>query len=300
MQVSNSLSFIVLALVLFVSCNEQSPKAYQTKKVSTEFSNQQITDNSEILDINKAPSVITRSIIEDEAGNIWFATFEGIIKYDGKTFKNITSGVSSSRFFSILQDSKGNFWFGSIGAGVYHYDGENFKVYTTNDGLINNEIVCIYEDENENIWFGANGGASVFDGKSFRNYKIDQDSIVEDKTSKYLSNMERPMIEVNSIIEDKKGNYWLATRGHTFLYDGTAFKIVKHNEEPFNNVRWIIRDKKGNIWLGSNNGLWCYNGDEFKNLTTDFIGYIYEDKTGNIWTSSQASFGWTLSNERKC
>jgi ligand-binding sensor domain-containing protein len=75
---------------------------------------------------SQGPNTITRNIIQDRKGNIWIAAFDGIFRYDGKSFINITSKVSSARFFSVLEDRKGNLWFGSIGSGVYYYDGRSF------------------------------------------------------------------------------------------------------------------------------------------------------------------------------
>ena len=247
------------------------------------------------LFVNNAPNSITRTIIQDKVGNIWFATFEGVIKYDGNSFINISKDVSQSRFFSILEDSKSNLWFGSIGSGVYYYDGKSIRNYTTNDGLVNNEIVSIYEDKVGNIWFGANGGASMYDGKNFRNYLMHGNSIIEDKTGAIIPNLQRPSNEVNSIIEDKTGKIWFGTRGNTFTYDGNSFTTVRHIDKPFNNVRSIIEDKKGNIWLGGNDGLWCYDSITFTNYAENFVGYIYEDSHGNIWISSAGAAGWSLS-----
>jgi ligand-binding sensor domain-containing protein len=241
------------------------------------------------------PKSITRNIIQDKKGNIWIAAFDGIFRYDGKSFANITSKVSSARFFSVLEDRKGNFWFGSIGSGVYYYDGKSFENFTTKEGLLNNEVGSIYEDKKGNIWLGVSGGASCYDGKSFRNYIIDGNAMNEDRTGKTFPN--RQPYEVNSIIEDKKGKFWFATRGNTFAYDGKTFSIFTHNDKPFKNVRSIIEDKKGNIWLGGPDGLWRYDGSTFTNFTQRFVGYIIEDKKVNIWTSTAVNQdqGWTLS-----
>lgn len=127
----------------------------------------------------------------------------------------------SARFFSILEDRKGNLWFGSIGSGVYYYDGKTFQNFTTKEGLLNNEVTSIYEDKKGNIWFGVSGGASCYDGKSFRNYIIDGNSMNEDRVGKTFP-YRRPY-EINSIIEDKNGKFWFATRGNTFIYDGKTF-----------------------------------------------------------------------------
>ncbi len=234
-------------------------------------------------DESYSPSSITRTIKQDRQGNIWFASWEGIIKYDGNSFTNITSDVSLSRFFSVLEDRKGNFWFGSIGAGVYYYNGKTFRNYTTKDGLANNRVTYIYEDKKGDIWFGTEGGASCYNGKTFRNYTT-KDGL--------------PNNDVNSIIEDKTGKLWFGTRGEACFYNGKKFvKIRNKNGTPFTNVRSIIEDKKGNIWFGGNDGLWCLDGTSFTNFTTKFVGNVYEDQKGNIWTSSESTSakGWALS-----
>lgn len=235
--------------------------------------------------ISPGPQTITRNIIQDRKGNVWMASWKGIFKYDGKSFTNITSNVSSVRFFSVLEDRKGNLWFGTIGSGVFLYDGKSFENFTTKEGLLNNDVLSIYEDKKRNIWFGVYGGASRYDGKSFRNYIIDGNMMNEDQTGKTFPN--RPPYEVNSIVEDKTGKFWFATRGNTFVYDGKTFTVFAHEGKPFTNVRSIIEDKKGNIWLGGKDGLWRYDGSTFTNFTQQFVGYIYEDKKSNIWTSSE-------------
>ncbi|GAB5555330.1 MAG: hypothetical protein Sapg2KO_49210 [Saprospiraceae bacterium] len=247
---------------------------------------------------------------QDTKGNIWMTTFGGVFRYDGKSFTNVTNNVSSSRFFSLLEDSKGYLWFGSIGSGFYRYDPSAekegkaaFRNFTTDDGLASNEVVCIYEDKIGNIWFGTNGGASRYNGKTFQSYKMKGDSMAADDTWKFLpslaamENKPRVVKEVNSIIEDRTGLFWLGTREQTFQYDGTSFTKVTHDGQAFTNVRWIIEDKKGHIWLAGQDGLWRYDGILFTQITSDFVGYIYEDRSGNLWTSSQsAAYGkWVLS-----
>ena len=237
---------------------------------------------SETKDVSTStvPNNITRTIKQDRKGNIWIAAFDGVFRYDGKSFTNITSKVSSARFFSLLEDRKGNFWFGSIGSGVYYYDGKSFRNFTTKEGLSGNQVFCIYEDKTGNIWFGTDNGASCYDGKSFRNFTKKEELSING---------------VNSIIKDKTGKFWFATGGNTFVYEGKTFTILTQNGKPFTNVRSIIEDKKGNIWLGGKDGFWRYDGSTFTNFTENFVGYVYEDKKGNIWTSSETAQGWVLS-----
>jgi ligand-binding sensor domain-containing protein len=292
---------LLLMLVFCTFCIGQSKTNLSGVKIKSE--------NKEVI-TSHGPKAITRNIIQDRKGNIWMASWEGIFRYDRKSFTNITSRVSAARFFSVLEDSKGNLWFGSIGSGVYYYDGKSFQNFTIRDGLLNNDVGSIYEDKKGNIWFGVFGGASRYDGKSFQNYIINGDAMNEDRTGKTFP--DRPPYEVNSIIEDKTGRFWFATRGNTFVYDGKTFTVFTHEDKPFKNVRSVIEDKKGNIWLGGPDGLWRYDGSTFTNFTQKFVGYIIEDKKGNIWASSErgnsqvlalprydgkpfSNQGWTLS-----
>lgn len=247
----------------------------------------------------QGPNSIVRTIKQDRKGNIWIASWEGIFKYDGKSFTNITSKVSSARFFSVLEDRKGNFWFASIGSGVYYYNGKSFRNFTTKDGLANDRVTNIYEDKTGNIWFGTELGASRYDGKSFRNFKMKEGPSANQADSIHISVYQNRLPEVhwmhndvNSIIEDKTGKLWFGTRGYACVYDGKTFTTITNKDgKPFANVRSIIKDKKGNIWLGGHEGLWRYDGRTFTNFTQKFVGYIYEDKKGNIWTSSEGSNG---------
>jgi ligand-binding sensor domain-containing protein len=238
-------------------------------QVKTDLPKDNIKSETKSVIISAGPNHITRNIIQDRKANIWIASWDGIFRYDGKSFTNITSKVSSARFFSVLEDRKGNLWFGSIGSGVFLYDGKSFKNFTTRKGLASNDVTCIYEDKTGNIWFGTDEGVSCYDGKSFRNYRINGG--------------------VNSIIEDKTDKFWFATTGNTYVYDGKKITVFTHDGKPFENVRSIIEDKKGNIWFGGKDGLWRYNGKTFTNFTRNSVGYIYEDKKGNIWISSESA-----------
>nr|WP_199081655.1 two-component regulator propeller domain-containing protein [Pedobacter sp. ASV19] len=290
---------VFYSLLIIIAGVIYSPVQAQQKKGA-----QDVVETKDI-GTSPGPNRITRNIIQDKKGNIWIAAFDGVFRYDGKSFTNMTSKVSSARFFSVLEDRKGNFWFASVGSGVYHYDGKSFRNFTTKEGLANNLVTNIYEDKSGYIWFGTEGGASRYDGKSFQNFKMNEAPPVTQADSIHVSFYQHPLPEVhwthndvNSIIEDNTGKLWFGTRGYARVYDGKTFTIITNKDsKPFANVRSIIKDKKGNIWLGGNDGLWRYDGNTFTNFTKKFVGYIYEDKKGNIWTSSVSANdqNWVLS-----
>ena len=254
---------LFLMLVFHTSCGQN--QTLGKKIIITSETKGEITSHG--------PRRIVRAVLQDRKGNIWMASWEGIIRYDGKSFTNITTKVSSARFFSVLEDRKENFWFGSIGSGVYYYNGKSFQNFTTKEGLLNNGVTTIYEDKKGNIWFGTGGGLSRYDGESFRNFT----------TKEGLSNN-----DVNTIIEDKTGKLWIGTRGDACTYDGKTFTtLTNKNGKAFKGIWCIIEDKNGNILFGDNDGLWRYDGNTFTNLSRRSAGSIIEDKKGNIWTTGE-------------
>ncbi|OYU95724.1 MAG: histidine kinase [Bacteroidetes bacterium B1(2017)] len=255
----------------------------------------QDTIRSEPKDVNSSngPNNIVRTIIQDRKGNIWMASWEGVFKYDGKSFTNITSKVSSTPFFSIIEDRNGNFWFGTIGSGVYFYDGKFFKNFTTKDGLLNNDVTKIYEDKAGNICFGCSGGASFYDGKSFRNYILKGDTLIEDTLGKTFE--ERQPTGVNTILQDGTGKFWFGTTQNLLLFDGkTATPLSNKDGKSFKNVWSISEDRKGSIWFGVDEGLYRFNpsvslhadGDAFTKVSNRSALCIIEDQKGNIWTTT--------------
>lgn len=267
------------ALLIFVNCTLCNGQNKTTQSRSY-YPSDTICKNKVI--ILHGPMSITRNIKQDKKGYIWIAAFDGVFRYDGKTFTNITKAVSSARFFDVLEDKKGNFWFSTIGSGVFYYNGKTFQNFTMKEGLANDRVPHIYEDKSGNIWFGTEGGASRYDGKSMQSFKMNKGLLDSNPNDN----------DVNSIIEDKTGKFWFATRGNLFTYDGKKFTALTYNGEPFTNTRTIMEDKKGNIWMSGSSGLWRYDGSTFKNFTNTFVGYVYEDRKGNIWTSSQPAYNY--------
>lgn len=222
----------------------------------------------------KVPMSMVRNIKQGSKGNILIASYLGVFSYDGTSFTNLTSKISSPRFstfWDVLEDRKGNLWYGSRDSGVYFFNGKSFQNFTTTEGLANNRVMAIYEDRAGNIWFGTGEGVSRYDGKSFRNFT----------TNEGLSNN-----DITTIMEDKAGKLWFGTRGALCFYDGKTFTVIKNNDgKGFNNVWSIIEDKKGNIWFGNVDGLWRYDGNTYTKVSERGAYAIVEDKKGNIWTT---------------
>ena len=224
------------------------------------------------------------SILEDRDKNVWLGTQAGVSLFDGNSMKQFTAkeGFDLQDILSILQDSKGNLWFGTY-KGAVRFDGKYLSFFDEAAGLCNNEVLSIFEDREKNIWFGTFDGISKYDGKNFTNFKEGQGlictkikTIFQDKAgvlwlgtyggglSKMVNNSFLPIAQedglgnpyVNAIWQDQNDNFWIATDGGIYHYDGQSFtQISVLNGLSNNYVLAMCQEKNGDFWFGTRFGL---------------------------------------------
>jgi ligand-binding sensor domain-containing protein len=264
---------LFLMSVCHTSCGQNQTNPPQDNISNGLYTESQIKEAA----TSRVPMSMVRHVRKARNGDILIASYLGVFRYDGTSFTNLTSKISSPRFSSfwdVLEDRKGNLWFGTKD-GVYYYNGKSFQHFTTGEGLASNQIWSIYEDKAGNIWFATGGGACRYDGKSFRNF---------------TTNDGLPNNSVNTIMEDKTGKLWIGSLGELCFYDGKTFTTLTNKDgKTFRNVRGITEDKKGNIWFADVDGLWRYDGSTFTNVSQRGAYAIIEDKKGNIWTTGEVN-----------
>jgi hypothetical protein len=146
-----------------------------------------------------------------------------------RLFRNDVDGISgaseyaqwgpinmpSDRVYSICITPDGTQWFGTD-LGVARHTGyntlNNWTVFDTKNGLVNNYVQAIAVDKKGKLWFGTKGGVSAFDGSSWTSYS--------DSNGLNSNN-------VLCITVDKEGVVWLGTdKGVTSINNG---KLTNYN-----------------------------------------------------------------------
>ncbi|MBK8655169.1 MAG: hypothetical protein IPN20_14965 [Haliscomenobacter sp.] len=71
-----------------------------------------------------------REIVEDKAGNVWFGTSDGLLKYDGAKFTTFSEkeGLQNGEIWGLTIDKSGLIWVGTI-EGVGRFDGKKFMPF---------------------------------------------------------------------------------------------------------------------------------------------------------------------------
>jgi ligand-binding sensor domain-containing protein len=202
-----------------------------------------------------------------------------------------------NQIWRIFQDKKGKYWFGSNGKGVYYLDGNELKVFTTADGLVNDTIRGIQEDSDGNICIETPEGISKFDGKQFATLK--------------------PIKSADNQWKLDPNDLWFGYNANdVYRYDGNfLFELKLPRQDlkkafgidtllsPFDSnnpysVYGINKDKDGNIWFGTFvAGAFRYDGKSFlwfdekelsilPNATAPGVRSIIQDKDGYFWLSN--------------
>src|SRR5258707_9599636 len=74
----------------------------------------------------------------------------------------VKDGLPGSIVYQSLQDRNGFIWF-ATNQGVSRFDGRTFRNFSKEDGLPDNDIVKLYLDKHNNVWFiSLMGIPSVF------------------------------------------------------------------------------------------------------------------------------------------
>ena len=253
-----------------------------------------------------------RSIAQDKQGFMWFATDDGLFRYDGYTLKQYlhdpgnTNTISSDNVFTIYKDRSGILWIATVFDGLDRLDPATgvFTHYrhqpNITTSLISDQVKRIYQDRNGAFWIATNEGLDRFDPATgmFVHYQHDP------RNSASLSSD-----LITSIYEDRHNNLWVGTTEGLNELDRTTGRSVRFLHDPKNShslghdyVAGIIEDRSGVLWVGSSFGDGLSSFD-FK--TQEFTNYSFhreqpsaENLTGLVTLHEDADGGLWLGTER--
>jgi ligand-binding sensor domain-containing protein len=253
------------------------------------------------------------SCIADKSGNLWFANYPGVYRYqnDSLTYFTEADGLSNKQVNYIYEDKSGIIWFASW-KGVTRYDGKSFIHIKEEEGLCNRAVFNIYEDGNSNLWLGTSDGLICYYKNSF-NFLTEKEglndnqvlSIGQTNTGNLLFTSVRAKgiaiydsekftygLEDKTVLdvkEDRNGNLWMSTFEALHFFDGINFSIYTKRQGLLSNfIYQVLEDKTGRLWITYFfGGISLFDGEYFTHFTDKESTYIFEDSTGKIWFYSR-------------
>lgn len=118
---------------------------------------------------NGLPSDIVYNVVQDKKGYIWIATDNGIVKFNGSTFKKfqLNEGLPSNDIFGLAVDSKNRIWLTGYYNGLYYI--ENDKVKKVKGSENTNCLELSHEYNGKEYFKLFNGFKSyVLEGNKFK------------------------------------------------------------------------------------------------------------------------------------
>jgi len=116
----------------------------------------------------------------DKDDNIWAGTYgQGFLIFYGDGIEQIYYDAYKD-VNDIETDSKGNVWVATEN-GLLKYDGNRFTVMTSSDGLPDDIVTALYSDSKNRLWIGTYFGRTVswIDSQGIHQLSLFNDRIVE-------------------------------------------------------------------------------------------------------------------------
>ena len=249
------------------------------------------------------------SIIQDDQGFMWFGTFGGLNRYDGRqmvvyqSYLVENNSLSNKNIKDICKDSDGNLWIATInGLSFLNLRTKEFKRYYQEDGpnsISHNSINSVHCDSDGTVWVATDYGLN--------RTTVEQ----EEFTQLFLEDRESRFLEV---YRDKAGILWIGTFGKGLYYiDITGDELIQVQIDELSGraVYEIYEDSEGYLWLGTNTGLIRVNRERDKiktfqseinnssSLSNNVVNIIYEDSRSNFWVGTENGLNLYQPEEEK-
>ncbi|HYC86977.1 MAG TPA: two-component regulator propeller domain-containing protein, partial [Chryseosolibacter sp.] len=250
---------------------------------------------------------VVNSIAEDDQSLLWFATEDGLNRFDGYDFKvfkynkNNNNGFTDNFIQSLYKDYQGTLWISSRGGllkfnpdvetfTLYKHEFKNPKISTPND------VSSITGGAANNLWIAWYGNGFGSFNKTTNKFTVYNKTTLPGLSSD----------QTVSLLEDDYGILWVGTQngGLNVFNVGNGVIIDKIDaltnppELPSQNIRCIVQDSRKNIWIGTSHGLIVYLRERnqfFKfskvhnNVGNKSIFSLMCDSNENLWIGTRGN-----------
>lgn len=198
-------------------------------------------------------SSTVNAVVKDRYGFMWFATDDGLNKFDGVKFtiyRHIvgdSTSLSSNRVLSLYEDNDGNLWIGTgVSLSMYNRNTNTFKHEKVTGGGAA-RVIC--GGTNGDLWIGSYRGLYRFNP---RDNSVKRYSAEDPDSGRLASNT------ITSVYMDRHDRLWVGTNAGLHLFQSSTGQFVRFTHNPSdprsigdNVVKTITEDRNGDLWIGT-------------------------------------------------
>ena len=193
------------------------------------------------------------AILQDRRGFMWFATRDGLNRYDGNTFvvykhnPNDPATLTSNFIQDLIEDDDGNLWL-ATNTGVNKFDPATERVtrYVHDPNNPNSfggaSVKSIAQDSRGYLWFGTeDGGLDKFDPTTgtFTHY-------LKDSNGQFVG-------RITDVIADSHRDVWFVGERGLFHLNQEVGQITRTSEIMNGlSAESVWADEAGNLWMLAN------------------------------------------------
>ncbi len=268
--------------------------------------------------------------IQDSRGYIWFATDDGVSRFDGYEFKNFTKkdGLTDNTVFEIYEDHKNRIWFVPHSLNLSYFQNDTIIKYEFNDsiqsrlnGYVNPVKLSFFVDSTNTIFFrDRRTGSYTIDtlgnikqrilkayGKCFEikgnriirfNSATDKlegiyiISIFSNKKEIFNANL-TTSISKNNVLHSR--HYGVINKKNIYLSHGKYIFHIKGSSLQTiktldNNIIWVSVDNNNNLWVGTYEGAYCFHNSDLK-ITPEI--YLKDKSVSSVLNDSEGGYWFT-------
>lgn len=222
------------------------------------------------------------SILQDSEGFIWIATYDGLNRFDGYSFKNYfhsneyKQSLSSNRIQCLFEDNKKRLWAGTDGYGLNYYSLETGKierVKVPDNFKIINDIKL--NDQGEILVATSQGLLKVIEKDKTFLVEIMQTPLTGFNVKKIQ------ILDNGGCIYATNNGVWHQTKDYTFTHIKGSKDIIFNSIAREENI-----DK---IWVAGSNGLYQIVGDKLmpvNNFLNIQVLSITNGHNNDLWVAT--------------
>jgi hypothetical protein len=280
---------------------------------------------------NGLPSDIIYNVVQDHKGYIWIATDNGIVKFNGSTFKKfqLSQGLPTNDIFGLKVDSKNRIWIAGYYNGLYYIENDvvkkvkgsenkncldfsyeyNGKSYFnpfngTDSYVIENNILKKINFEKKYEIIHQNNVYILFNEKKYRTY------FVFNKNTKQTIKVPDNYIFLRNFWENNELNFTLKVPVPSLVNKNITTNIINYDGQKlipknFTNIKKIqflngVNDNINRIYLYNEDSVYVAKNDVYHKENSEKIKKIPVDlkKVHTILIDKDDNFWVILKNNR--